>query len=866
MSDKDKFKFSSSFLKRPFSNTNATNEELKEDPIQEKLEIENDSQMKETSKINNHDNTYSLSDQRPQTSYQFNESNNLSISSSTMTNNKKRRPFENLTFYSDAKKENNISLNNNNERNENIKNNNEEKNDLTESEVQFKDILNESETIFNTSTITDNEKSMIMSSYKLISKDTIEKAKKFNKEYKSTPFWIKFFEEIENGSLKNNSSYFKINNKNEYIKNLVEMIQRDADIYEKSLKSKETRQETEKELKQLLEENNSEQNESSIKNNSKNVSSNNVSNISSSKNKSNNKNENENKNEKDKELLTNKFNQILDTFNKLDEKEKKIYNAEDDYETFKFKLITGGKFNADRDKEIEKIPSTIKKLENLEDIKEKPMTEKEKKKDEILKLKGIKEFKTIDELYFPEDYTYEELNYDKIDFFAYNKDSLKKLLALDKKLHEIDPVKYNTSINTELKKIQDEFNLGKEERMKKADKEIRALFNKYQAENKETRKTIFDVKQKDESKPKYIDYLHNNDEIKKERKELKMKLNNLDEKIKDIYNKEIPKEKLDKLNKEIEDYHQTDEYKQKFENLNIPGYSFLNNIKRDIIDIENKNHELIQGLSEVKNLLEIEAKKSNKEEIEKFKKEIVEPFYDYKTDLNKAELENKNDFDKVKKLEEDMNKEEEVFNNIQKNLDDLNNNKNKYEEMFEEADKIIMEHNNNNDDKEKNEYNSEEVIKKYGIDGLVDEQKENENLINNIDNQLKDFGEKLKLIHQLNDEVENEGKNLMSPEEFAKMPEEVAKYLKEKELEEKENKENDKKKLEEIMEEKELLEEGDKILEEENKKNNEEEGIKIEKSTFEEISNDSLEIDDDKKENNGDDIIKDSLEIDEKDK
>ena len=68
--------------------------------------------------------------------------------------------------------------------------------------------LKESQTDLNISNITENEKSMIMSSYKLISKDTIEKAKKFNKQYKTTPFWIKFFEDLENNSLKNNSSYF----------------------------------------------------------------------------------------------------------------------------------------------------------------------------------------------------------------------------------------------------------------------------------------------------------------------------------------------------------------------------------------------------------------------------------------------------------------------------------------------------------------------------------------------------------------------------------------------------------------------------------------------------------------------------------
>ena len=94
----------------------------------------------------------------------------------------------------------------------------------------------------------------------------------------------------------------------------------------------------------------------------------------------------------------------------------------------------------------------IKKLENLEDITEKPLTEKEKKKDEILKIKGIKEFKTIDMLYFGDNYTFEELNYNKIDFYIFNKESLPKILALDKRLHDIDPERYKTSINTDLKK------------------------------------------------------------------------------------------------------------------------------------------------------------------------------------------------------------------------------------------------------------------------------------------------------------------------------------------------------------------------------------------------------------------------------
>ena len=875
MSDKDKFKFSSSYLKKPFTPTSIGIEPIEnqlendnEEYIQENLEIENETPSKSRSKINNYDITYSISEHRPQTS-NFNQSNlnnpqnNLAISTSTI-NSKKRKPFGNLSFYSEKKNnilynESNINENNSN----NISNINKDKDIESEmSEIQFKNInpLKESQTDLNISTITENEKSMIMSSYKLISRDTIEKAKKFNKQYKTTPFWIKFFEDLENNSLKDNSSYFKFNNKNEYIKNLVEMIQRDADIYEQMQKSKEVKHATENEIKKFIEENNSantsnnniknnssttsiESNKKPLKNNTN--SSNNINNNSKVKKNDTDKN-NKTINDTDKKNdINNKFNQILETYNKLDEKEKKIYNAEDDYETFKFKLITGGKFNSDKEKEIEKIPKTIKKLEKLEDIHEKPLTEKEK--EEILKYKGLKEFKTIDALYFGDNYTFEELNYDKIDFFAYNKESLPKLLALDKRLHEIDPERYTTSINTELKKIQDEFNLGKEERMKKADKEIRDKFNKHIKDTKETKKTIFDIKPNDETKIKYKDYLHSNDEIKKERKEIKMKLNKLDEKIKQIYsNKEVSKEQINKLNKEIEDYHSTEEYKQKFENLNVPGLIFLNKLKKEIIEFENTNRELTQGLLEAKNLLEIEQKKTSKEEIEKYLKEIVEPFYEHEKEVEKFDVENKNDFDKVAKLEESIKKEEELLNNIQNSLNNLNENKNKYEEMFEEADKIIMENNKKNEEEknyESGDYNPEEVIKQYGVEQIIKEQKDNEKLIDDFNSQMKFFEEKIQSIKNLNNEaeLEIEEKKFVSPEEFCQIPNEVKEYLKEKEKEE--ELKNNKVENENIIEEKERENE-----DEQNKISINEENEDINKNNNEDINNkDSLELNNNEK-------------------
>ena len=912
MSDKDKFKFNSSYLKNSFvpNNNNDNNDMENEELIQEKLELENETPSKNSSKMNNHDITYSISEHRPQTSG-FNESNmnnranNLIISTSTI-NSKKRKPFENLTFYSEKKNifsnESNINDNNNNSNNISKINKDKGDNESEMSEIQFKKInpLKESQTEFNISTITENEKSMIMSSYKLISRETIEKAKKFNKQYKTTPFWIKFFEDLENDSLNINSSYFKINNKNEYIKNLVDMIQRDADIYDRIQKSKEIKQATENEIKKFIEENNdnvnNKVNENSTKNNSSTISSSETgkknikSNNSSSTNLNNNnriktskksdldKNNNNNINESEKKNdINNKFNQILETYNKLDEKEKKIYNNEDDYETFKFKLITGGKFTTDKEKEIENIPKTIKKLEKLEDIREKPMTEKEKEKEEILKYKGLKEFKTIDALYFGDDYTFEELNYNKIDFFAYNKESLPKILALDRRLHEIDPERYKTSINTELKKIQDEFNIGKEERMKIADKEVRDIFNKHLKETKETKKTIFDITPADEGKIKYKDYLHYNDEIKKERNEIKMELNKLDDKIKQLYtNKEVPQEQINKMNKEIEDYHLTEEYKQKYENLNIPGLILLNKLKKEIINFENINRELTQGFLEAKNILEIEQKKSSKEEKEKYIKEIVEPFYEHEKEVEKFEEENKNDFDKVKKLEESIKKEEELLNNIQISLNDLNENKNKYEEMFEEADKIIMENNkvknriedNKNNEEMEEEYNPDEVMKKYDVDQIIKEQKENEKLIEDFNSQMKSFQENIKNI---DDEVSKaiSNKNIVPFEEFCQIPDIVKEYLKEKEKEKElknnnieknnengiisEDNNNNQEKLMEIKEElKEVNFDMNKVKEKENSDND-----------FEEIINDSLEIEenkenDDKKEN---EEFKDSLEI-----
>ena len=332
---------------------------------------------------------------------------------------------------------------------------------------------------------------------------------------------------------------------------------------------------------------------------------------------------------------------------------------------------------------------------------------------------------------------------------------------------------------------------------------------------------------------------------------MKSKLNKLDDKIKQIHssnNKELTQEQITKISQELDNYHLSEEFKQKYNSLNVPGLSLLNRLQKDMKEFETNNKELEQGLIETKKLIEEQEKKSSKEEKEKYIKEIVEPFLEHEKEVDKLEKENKNDSDKVKLLEEEMLKEEELLNNIQNNLNELNNNKNKYEEMFEEADKIIME---NNPDFDNNNFDQNfDFINKYEVEKLVEEQKENEKLLGELDDKMQLFEEKLQGIKKSNEDAEKElkEKKFMSPEEFCKVPDELAKLLKEIE-EDKNNDENNENNInKEDQIEEDSLEEKDINSNLEEKKENEE------NEEINELNNDNEnkknEIDIDKENNN----------------
>lgn len=648
--------------------------------------------------INNNDNTTTVNNV---TNNNISDMSNNIISSST-SNIKKRKPFDKLSFHSEA------------QTNQNSNNLIEKNNTSIISNSDNGNNNNNTSGILNKSNISDMEKSMILSSYKLLSKSTLEKAKLFNNQYKnSTPFWIKFFEEIENDSLKSNSSYYKVNNKSEYVKSLIEMVQRDADIYDSMNKNNATKKETQKSIKQILNESTNQVDKSAV---------------------SNSKKEKEDKNNIE---IDNKLNQVLNVYDKLDEKNKKIYNNEGDYDTFKFNLITGGKFNSEKKSSDVPLEEKMKRIDEEEEKKN-----KEQKKNEI------KEYKTIDKLYFGDDYTFEDLNYDKIDFSAYKSETIKKLLELDKRLHKIDPVRYNTSINTELKKIQDEFNEGKRDRMEKVEKETRELFKKYLEDSKETKRTIFDIKEKDQTKIKYRDYLKEFADQKKHKKQIEDSLIHLDKIIQQNNKKEISPVQREKLKKELEAFHNTKEYQDKFDNFKVPGVIQLQQVTNDISSFEERNKQLMNELNTMKEQIEIENKKTceeTKKEEEKYNNEVVIPFLKYQEELEAFDKDNKIMIDKVNKLEEENNKEEEKINETQMKINILLKQKEDYEKFFEEGDKLFKEEvkENNTDKDDIDLITKDELYKKYGLDDILKEDSEDKEIEEKLKKEKEEF-EKIK--------------------------------------------------------------------------------------------------------------------------
>jgi len=483
----------------------------------------------------------------------------------------------------------------------------------------------------NRTNLSKQEQSLLKSQSKFLNKETLEKAKLFNSQFDNQiPFWIKFFIDIENNpeTIQSNSSYFKADDKKKYIKDLIEMVKKDAELFDASQKHQKVKFDGKTKLKSLLltEVKLTKNNEKSLLNNS-------MSNLDITGQNNNTilsqiKSNNESKLSNSKSLI----NQIQEESKCFEALEKSVADADltqDDID----KLIKDDPIN-------EKLAGVLNQYEKIEKNEAKKKVEKFSdfkkrlsKKDAITdkyglrstdsnkfnsvvqsamnrfgypNLDNIKEnindderiFKTIDNMKFPEFFDpFMDLDYSKIQLGYLDQTDLKRLFEIDKKLNMLNPQMYSESINTDLYLMQREFNEGKEKRLKEIEQDYKEKIARIK--NKEIKKpSVFDVKEENNQKPIYKDYLQE----MKAKKDLKNDLFEIDNKICIIKNQEISEERKNEIYEELNlFYAKNPEYFEREMAKKIP---------------EDFNHDLAQN--SMKELNEgLEALKRDLEEFEK---------------------------------------------------------------------------------------------------------------------------------------------------------------------------------------------------------------------------------------------------------
>jgi len=531
----------------------------------------------------------------------------------------------------------------------------------------------------NKTNISQKEQSVIIKSKnKRLSKEELEKAKLFNNQFDNkVPFWIKFFLDFEENpeSIQSTSSYFKANNKMKYIEDLIDMVKKDAKLYEATEKEQIKKKEGKQIIKSLLltevkvtKKNpfNSEKSEINSFGRSicdaSNIIEDDTKSISESIDKTLAKaamtEEERENNDKINKPINKLLEGVLEKYEKIerDEARKKGENFSD----FKNRLIkkedVKDKYGLkSTDKYYGVVQSAINRYAypNLVNIKENLYD------DERI-------FKTIDNLKFPEIFDpFLELDYSQFQLGYLDKKDLHRLFEIDKKLHEINPDNYSESINSDLYIMQMEFNDGKKERLKEIEKEYKEKMARIK--NKEIKKpSVFDVKQEDNNKPKYIDYLQE----MKSKKDLNDDLFEIDNKIRIIRNQEVSEERRNKIFEDLNIYYaKNPEYYEMEMAKRIPEDFNFNLAESSMKEINSNLNKLKADLEEFEN--RVTDKDPNKTyekfEIEKKNEIKQEMIKNYETAIEMLENIRVDNQEKIRIVEKLENKiiEDEI---IQKEL------------------------------------------------------------------------------------------------------------------------------------------------------------------------------------------------------
>lgn len=356
----------------------------------------------------------------------FNKSINMSIN-----NDKKRKPFDSINFKEKTVEEAAISQSNSSMKSGkklNVSESLPKSNADTEITANNKKLLrNRNKDNANTngeldaSKLTDLDKSAMMRTQSAIDRETVYKAMKYNKanDKENCPFYIKFFLD-ETPQLNENSSYFKAENKELYLKTMLEVTRNDAKLEEANRKLLENKEKTANQLRLLLTE------------------------IS---------NEKEVKKEAEKEKP------VEETPNQIKSK-KNINKVVKHYENIK-----------KRDAQFDKMHEVnyhdyMKKLKESEEKKENFIQKNIKEVGENNLLNRFNHGKKMElnneEIYKDEDpypsldqLDLEKNNYENIAFRYYGKDVLKSLMEIDKKLEKLNPAHNSFSTKNHLRDLKE---------------------------------------------------------------------------------------------------------------------------------------------------------------------------------------------------------------------------------------------------------------------------------------------------------------------------------------------------------------------------------------------------------------------------
>lgn len=616
------------------------------------------------------------------------KNNNLQIDLTSNNNNINNNIIAINSNFDNSSSDINWNKNNNNISNANI------------SEINESNVNNTSE--INRTVLSKSEISFLKSQTKFLTIETLEKAKLFNTQFgDSVPFWIKFFININENSeaLESSSSYFKEENKSKYIKNLIEMVKQDAELYDRLKKHQQIKSDGKAKIKNFLltevrlnkennnnnntesEINSSQQNRSIEEEESKLSSISNISKIKDRKKTKNGKNQFNKTEIGDKTLAkANDANLTTDDIEKLKEDpiNEKLANVLNQYEKLekheqRNKVENFSEFKIRLAKKSGKAADLCEKGKNSQTKFTRSVVQQAMNRFNYPNIDNInygdtEKMKTIDNLKFNDENfdPFQEVDYNDIELGYLDTQELQRLFEIDKRLNMLDSTKYNTSINSVLRDMQKEFNQDKDSRLKGIEAEYKRKMAKIK--NKEIKKpSVFDVKVDDNTKPEYQDYLK---EVK-EKREIKNEMFEIDNKIRLIKNQEIMPEKkneifenLQKYYKEHPDYYDKELTKRIPEDFNFDLAeksmqeinTNLNRLKEDLEAFDNKNN-----INKDQNPNTSCYEKLEYEQKNKIKQEMLENYENALSQLKSYEKENKEDMYKLdviynKLLQDEENK------------------------------------------------------------------------------------------------------------------------------------------------------------------------------------------------------------------